>query len=116
METKVPPNLAVLSGRMQAFALMSPTETIVRRDPGAAAGLPASLQESSMTRVEAYPDREQGVASPALAALSLQIVVLAGLLQLLLPIRIMSDISVIGHVDPDWLMIAGFLIAVVGLS
>jgi len=42
--------------------------------------------------------------------------VMAGLLQLLLPIRIMSDISVIGHIDPDWLMIVGLLIALAGLS
>jgi protein-S-isoprenylcysteine O-methyltransferase Ste14 len=69
-----------------------------------------------MARVETFQDREESVVSPALVPLSLQVIFIAGLLQWLLPIEIMSDIEFIEDVDPDWLAVVGLFIALAGLS
>lgn len=69
-----------------------------------------------MERVNTYQDHEVSVVSPALVPLSLQVILLAGLLQWLLPIEIMSNLEFMEDVDPDWLVVVGLFIALAGLS
>jgi protein-S-isoprenylcysteine O-methyltransferase Ste14 len=70
----------------------------------------------TMIHVDVFQDREESVLSPPLVPLSMIVVALAGLLQWLLPIEIMTNIEFIEDIDPDWLAVLGLVIAAAGSS
>jgi protein-S-isoprenylcysteine O-methyltransferase Ste14 len=69
-----------------------------------------------MTRVESFTDTEEGVMFPRLVPLAVVMVTLAGLLQWIVPVQIVSDIAFIEDIDPDRLMAFGAVIAVGGFA
>jgi protein-S-isoprenylcysteine O-methyltransferase Ste14 len=69
-----------------------------------------------MTRVESFTDDEQGVMFPRLVPLAIVMVTVAGLLQWIVPVQIVSDIAFLEDIDPDRLMAFGALMAIGGFS
>jgi protein-S-isoprenylcysteine O-methyltransferase Ste14 len=69
-----------------------------------------------MTRVESFTEDEEGVMFPRLVPLAIIMVTLAGLLQWIVPVQIVSDVAFLEDIDPDWLMAFGALIAIGGFA
>jgi protein-S-isoprenylcysteine O-methyltransferase Ste14 len=69
-----------------------------------------------MTRVESFTEDEEGVMFPRLVPLAIVMVTLAGLLQWIVPVQIVSDVAFLEDIDPDWLMAFGALIAIGGFA
>ena len=69
-----------------------------------------------MTRVDSFTDDEEGVMFPRLVPLAIVMVTLAGLLQWIVPVQIVSDIAFLEDIDPDRLVAFGALVAVGGFA
>jgi protein-S-isoprenylcysteine O-methyltransferase Ste14 len=69
-----------------------------------------------MARSGALQDAEDVVFSPALVPLAMLIGAIAGLLQWLVPLGVISDFERIEEIDPVWAVAAGGILAVCGLS
>ena len=69
-----------------------------------------------MTRVDSFTDDEDGVMFPRLVPLAIVVVTLAGLLQWIVPVQIVSDIAFLEDIEPDWLVAFGALVAVGGFA
>ena len=69
-----------------------------------------------MTRVESFTEDEEGVMFPRLVPVAVIMVTLAGLLQWIVPVQIVSDIAFLEDIDPDWLLAFGALVAVGGFA
>jgi protein-S-isoprenylcysteine O-methyltransferase Ste14 len=76
----------------------------------------SSNKELRVTRVEALGDGEDLVTFPRLVPLSMFVIAVAGLLQWIVPIDVISDIAFIEDFDPSWLCAGGLIVALVGLS
>lgn len=69
-----------------------------------------------MTRVESFPDDEEGVMFPRLVPLAVVVLTLAGLLQWIVPVQVVSDVAFIEDIDPDRLMAFGALMTLGGFA
>ncbi len=69
-----------------------------------------------MSRVELLQDSERSVLFPPPVLLAGLVILLANLLQWLLPVTFVSDIAFIDDIDPDWLAAAGAAIAAAGIT
>ena len=69
-----------------------------------------------MTRVESFPDDEEGVMFPRLVPLAVMVLTLAGLLQWIVPVQVVSDVAFIEDIDPDRLMAFGALMTLGGFA
>jgi protein-S-isoprenylcysteine O-methyltransferase Ste14 len=69
-----------------------------------------------MTRVESFTEDEEGVMFPRLVPLAIVMVTLAGLLQWIVPVQIVSDVAFLEDIDLNWLMAFGALVAIGGFA
>jgi protein-S-isoprenylcysteine O-methyltransferase Ste14 len=69
-----------------------------------------------MSRVESFMEDEEGVMFPRLVPLAIVLLTLAGLLQWIIPLQVVSDIAFLEDIDPNWLMAFGALVAVGGFA